>query len=73
MNKIVIFLFVWIFLIMMVFADEDKAMELEKSAVNQAVLDLALSTQYVDYLHLAKFNGEWKIVNVIWEFRSDIQ
>lgn len=153
MNKIVIFLVVWIFLVMMLFAGEDKAVEVEKSAIKQAVLDYiegwydgdpvrmeralhpeyltkrgifidpesketsvrvldakmmieytkrgggknfpreklkenevvildiykntatvkALSTQYVDYLHLAKFNGEWKIVNVIWEFRSDIQ
>jgi len=22
---------------------------------------------WVDYLHLAKFNGEWVIVNVLWE------
>jgi hypothetical protein len=22
---------------------------------------------WVDYLHLAKWNGEWKIVNVLWE------
>ena len=22
---------------------------------------------FVDYLHLAKFNGEWVIVNVLWE------
>jgi hypothetical protein len=24
---------------------------------------------WVDYLHLAKWNGEWKIVNVLWEMR----
>lgn len=23
--------------------------------------------QWVDYLHMAKWNGEWKIVNVLWE------
>ena len=22
--------------------------------------------KFIDYLHLAKFNGEWKIVNVLW-------
>lgn len=26
-----------------------------------------LSSQYYDYLHLAKLNGEWKIVNVLWK------
>ena len=24
---------------------------------------------WVDYLHLARWNGEWKIVNVLWELR----
>ncbi len=26
-----------------------------------------VSLEYVDYLHLAKFNGQWKIKNVLWE------
>lgn len=26
-----------------------------------------ISYQFIDYLHLAKINGEWKIVNVLWE------
>ena len=33
----------------------------------------SLEFKYVDYLHLDKFNGERKIVKVIWEFRPDIQ
>ena len=24
---------------------------------------------WVDYMHLAKWNGEWKIVNVLWEMK----
>lgn len=24
---------------------------------------------WIDYLHLARWNGEWKIVNVLWELR----
>lgn len=24
---------------------------------------------WIDYLHVAKWNGEWKIVNVLWEMR----
>lgn len=26
------------------------------------------SARFVDYMHLAKWNGEWKIVNVLWDF-----
>jgi len=29
----------------------------------------ALSADYIDYLHLAKIDGQWKIVNVLWESR----
>lgn len=25
------------------------------------------SVSFIDYIHLAKLNGEWKIVNVLWE------
>jgi hypothetical protein len=28
-----------------------------------------IATDWIDYLHLAKFNGEWKIVNVLWEMK----
>jgi hypothetical protein len=27
------------------------------------------ASRWIDYLHLAKWNGEWKIVNVLWELR----
>ncbi|MBN2135657.1 MAG: nuclear transport factor 2 family protein [Acidobacteria bacterium] len=26
---------------------------------------------YVDYVHMAKVNGEWKIVNVLWKFKNE--
>lgn len=26
---------------------------------------------WVDYLHLVRWDGEWKIVNVLWELRAD--
>ena len=25
------------------------------------------AAQWIDYLHLARWNGEWKIINVLWE------
>lgn len=31
----------------------------------------ATSAQFVDYLHLAKFNGKWMIVNVLWELKAE--
>jgi hypothetical protein len=31
----------------------------------------AISAQFVDYLHLAKFNGKWMIVNVLWELKTE--
>ncbi len=27
----------------------------------------AIMSGWIDYMHLAKWNGEWKIVNVLWE------
>jgi hypothetical protein len=27
------------------------------------------ANQWVDYLHVGKLNGQWKIVNVLWEMR----
>jgi hypothetical protein len=26
-----------------------------------------VASDWIDYLQLAKWNGEWKIVNVLWE------
>ncbi|HYY57742.1 MAG TPA: nuclear transport factor 2 family protein [Pyrinomonadaceae bacterium] len=28
-----------------------------------------IAADWVDYLHMAKFNGRWVIVNVLWELR----
>ena len=28
-----------------------------------------VASGWVDYLHLARWNGEWKIVNVLWELK----
>ena len=29
-----------------------------------------VSEKFIDYLHLAKDNGKWQIVNVLWDFVS---
>jgi hypothetical protein len=28
-------------------------------------------SEWIDYLHLARWNGEWKIVNVLWELKPE--
>lgn len=35
---------------------------------NVAAVRIDAST-WIDYLHLARWNGQWKIVNVLWEMR----
>ena len=30
-----------------------------------------VASDWIDYLHLARWNGEWKIVNVLWEPKGD--
>jgi hypothetical protein len=30
-----------------------------------------IASDWIDYLHLAKFNGRWVIVNVLWELKPD--
>ena len=29
-----------------------------------------VASDWIDYLHLAKFNGRWVIVNVLWELKA---
>ena len=32
-----------------------------------------VASDWVDYLHMAKFNGQWVIVNVLWELKPQRQ
>lgn len=32
-----------------------------------------IASDWIDYLHLAKFNGRWVIVNVLWELKPKKQ
>jgi hypothetical protein len=31
-----------------------------------------VATDWIDYLHMAKFNGKWVIVNVLWELKPPV-
>src|SRR5215475_3280447 len=49
----------------------------EKRQSDVTVLDVfenaasvkVVATDWIDYLHVAKFNGRWMIVNVLWELK----
>jgi hypothetical protein len=51
----------------------------EKQQKDVTVLDVfenaasakIVASDWVDYLHLARWNGEWKIVNVLWELKPE--
>src|SRR5262249_14546000 len=38
---------------------------------NNAAIVKVVAYEWVDYLQEAKINGEWKIVNVLWEIKPD--
>ena len=33
----------------------------------------AVMAGWIDYMHLAKYNGEWVIVNVLWEMKPETE
>jgi hypothetical protein len=35
---------------------------------NVAVVKI-IASAWIDYLEVANFNGEWKIINVLWELK----
>jgi hypothetical protein len=32
-----------------------------------------VASDWIDYLHVAKFNGRWVIVNVLWELKPEVK
>jgi len=30
-----------------------------------------ISFDFVDYCHVVKYNGEWKIINLLWDKNAD--
>ena len=49
-------------------ADQRKDVRILDVFQNTASVRLDAST-WIDYLHLVKWRGEWKIINVLWEVR----
>jgi len=38
--------------------------------LNNAAVVKVVASDWIDYLEVAKFNGEWKIINVLWELKQ---
>jgi hypothetical protein len=36
---------------------------------NNAAVVKIVASDWIDYLEVAKINGEWKIINVLWELK----
>jgi hypothetical protein len=36
---------------------------------NNAAVVKIVASEWIDYLEVAKFNGKWKIINVLWELK----
>lgn len=53
----------------------------EKQEKDVVILDVfgnaasikAVMSEWIDYMHLAKFKGRWVIVNVLWELKPEIK
>jgi hypothetical protein len=58
-----------------------KSTPAEKQQKDVTILDVfenaasakVIASDWVDYLHMAKFNGKWVIVNVLWELKPKKQ
>ena len=58
-------------------AGKGKSIPKEKQQKDVTVLDIfgnaasakIIASDWIDYLHLAKWNGRWVIVNVLWEVK----
>jgi hypothetical protein len=37
---------------------------------NNAAAVKIVASDWIDYLEVAKFNGEWRIINVLWELKQ---
>ena len=54
-----------------------KSIPKDKQIKNVTILDVFGNTasvkaemlEWVDYMHIAKVNGQWKIINVLWEMK----
>ncbi|MBN1647021.1 MAG: nuclear transport factor 2 family protein [Spirochaetales bacterium] len=47
-----------------------RELEIEYLDVRATMASVAVvSASYIDYLHLGKIDGEWKIINALWKFR----
>jgi len=52
-------------------AQPDLMLEIKVLDISDDIANVKSSTfEYVDYVQLAKVNGEWKIINILWNVKS---
>ena len=64
----------------------DRKAHVKKTPLDQCQRDILMIDRYndmgiakteaiwgIDYIHLVKFNGEWKIINVLWQTKDGSQ
>ncbi len=52
--------------------EEQRMIEVEILAVKEGLASVAVtSARFYDYLHIAKLDGDWKIVNVLWKSNAE--
>ena len=52
-------------------AEEGMTIEVDILHIFKGISSVKTVTKdFVDYIHLGKFNGEWKIINVLWEINE---
>ena len=39
---------------------------------NNAAVVKIVASDWIDYLEMGKFNGDWKIINVLWELKPKV-
>ena len=50
---------------------DQREIEVEVQDIYQNIASVKISSiNYIDYCHLMKINGEWKIINVLWKMNS---
>lgn len=53
--------------------EASRVADLKILAIDDGIATIRLvSAEFIDYMHLARVDGEWKILNVLWDFRPGV-
>lgn len=52
-------------------AKDTYSIEVTILEINNDIATVVTKSEYIDYLHLAKIDGKWMIVNIFWDFYTN--